>query len=78
MRLSILHRLSPVGVFTARRYGKLPTLTVCYLVGISAQLLIFLLVGKGDTDRYLILVGMAATAFGASGFLPPSMSSRSD
>jgi len=42
-------------------------------VGISAQLLIFLLVGKGDTDRHLLLVGMAATAFGASGFLPPSM-----
>ena len=63
----------PVGVFTARRYGKLPILTVCYLVGIAAQLLIFLTVGKGDTSRYLFLVSMAATAFGASGFLPPSM-----
>ncbi len=63
----------PVGVYAARRWGKLPTLTVCYLIGISTGLLIFLLVGKGDTHRFLLLVGMAATAFGVSGFLPPSM-----
>jgi GPH family glycoside/pentoside/hexuronide:cation symporter len=63
----------PVGVFAARRYGKLRTLTVCYLVGISAGLLIFLIVGKGGTSRFLLLVGIAATAFGPSAFLPPSM-----
>jgi len=63
----------PVGVVTARRYGKLPTLTVSYLVGISAQLLIFLTVGKGDTTRYLVLIAIAATSFGTSAFLPPSM-----
>jgi glycoside/pentoside/hexuronide:cation symporter, GPH family len=63
----------PVGVFAARRWGKLPTLTVCYLIGISVGVLIFLLVGKGDTGRFLLLVGIGATAFGVSGFLPPSM-----
>jgi glycoside/pentoside/hexuronide:cation symporter, GPH family len=63
----------PVGVFAAPRFGKLRTLTVCYLVGISAGLLFFLLVGKGDTNRFLLLVGMAATSYGASIFLPPSM-----
>jgi GPH family glycoside/pentoside/hexuronide:cation symporter len=63
----------PVGVFAARRWGKLPILTACYLIGIASGLLIFLLVGKGDTGRFLILVGIGAIAFGMSGFLPPSM-----
>jgi glycoside/pentoside/hexuronide:cation symporter, GPH family len=63
----------PVGVLLARRYGKLPALSACYLVGITVGILIFLTVGKGDTGRLLLLVGVAATAFGVSGFLPPSM-----
>jgi GPH family glycoside/pentoside/hexuronide:cation symporter len=41
-------------------------------VGISALLLIFLLVDKRDTDRYLLLVWMPATAFGRQRILPPS------
>ncbi|HJU11449.1 MAG TPA: MFS transporter, partial [Candidatus Binataceae bacterium] len=63
----------PVGVSAARRYGKLPTLITCYLIGISSGPLIFLTVGKGDTGRYLLLVAMGAIAFGTSSFLPPSM-----
>jgi glycoside/pentoside/hexuronide:cation symporter, GPH family len=63
----------PVGVIAARRWGKLPTLTVCYLIGIGVGLLTFLLVGKGDTGRFLLLVGIGAISFGVSGFLPPSM-----
>jgi hypothetical protein len=63
----------PAGVLTARRFGKLPTLTVSYLVGISAGILIFATVGKGDTTRFLVLVTIAATAFGVGVFLPQSM-----
>jgi glycoside/pentoside/hexuronide:cation symporter, GPH family len=63
----------PVGVFAARRWGKLPTLVACYLVGISSAISILLVVGKGDTSRFLLLVIVGATAFGASGFLPQSM-----
>jgi GPH family glycoside/pentoside/hexuronide:cation symporter len=63
----------PVGVLAARRWGKLPTLAVCYLIGIAASLLILATVGPGDTTRFLLLVMIAATAFGASGFLPQSM-----
>ncbi|GEM_PF-63013 len=63
----------PVGVFAARRWGKLPTLAICYLVGIGAGLLTLATVGPGDTTRFLLLAIMAATAFGAGGFLPQSM-----
>ena len=63
----------PVGVLAAKRWGKLPTLVGCYLVGISTAIAILLVVGKGDTSRFLWLITIGATAFGASGFLPQSM-----
>ncbi len=63
----------PFGVALARRFGKLPTLIGCYIVGISDGIMTFLLVGKGDTTLLLILVGLGATSYGASVFLPASM-----
>jgi glycoside/pentoside/hexuronide:cation symporter, GPH family len=63
----------PFGVAMARRFGKLPTLIGCFLVGISGGILTFLVVGKGDTTLFLILVSLGATSYGASVFLPASM-----
>jgi len=63
----------PFGVAMARRFGKLPTLIGCFLVGISGGILTFLVVGKGDTTLFLLLVSLGATSYGASVFLPASM-----
>jgi glycoside/pentoside/hexuronide:cation symporter, GPH family len=63
----------PIGVVAARRLGKLPTLIACYVAGIILYMLVFLLVGKGDTGLLLILAVLGAIPFGASVFLPPSM-----
>jgi GPH family glycoside/pentoside/hexuronide:cation symporter len=63
----------PFGVALASRFGKLPTLVACYLVGICSGMLMFLFVGKGDTKLYLTLVALGATSYGASVFLPASM-----
>lgn len=63
----------PFAVAAARRFGKLPTWLACHVIGISTELLIFFLVGKGDNVLYLILNCWGAISFGANVFLPGSM-----
>ncbi len=62
-----------IGVAIARRFSELPTLMACYVVQISGGILTFVLVGKGDTTLFLLLIALGATGFGASLFLPASM-----